>query len=127
MSEVVLDASALLALVYREPGADVVAEAVSAAAMSSANLSEVVAKLSDDGMREFAIRGALDGYQLDVIPFDEAQAWAAGLLHPLTRSRGLSFADRACLALALALDLPVLTGDRAWEGLDVGVDVRLFR
>ena len=127
MSEVVLDASALLALVYRETGADVVAEAVSGAAMSGANFSEVVAKLSDDGMREFAIRGALDGYQLDLIPFDEAQAWTAGLLHPLTRPRGLSFADRACLALALALDLPVLTGDRAWEGLNIGVDVRLFR
>ena len=63
----------------------------------------------------------------EVVPFDEMQAWDAGRLRPYTRALGLSVADRACLALARTLDLPVLTGDRAWTSLDVGVDIRVFR
>ena len=110
-----------------ELGADAVLSVIHEAAVSTVNLAETVSRLSETGARRVEIAHQFSRYTLDVVPFDEAQAWTAGLLRPLTRSRGLSFADRACLALALALDLPVLTGDRAWEGLDVGVDVRLFR
>jgi len=127
VSEVVLDASALLALLNREPGHEEVARVVPDAAISAINLSEVAAKLADGGMPEEAIREALEGLALEVHDFGRELAFQTGLLRPITRSRGLSLGDRACLALGRRLDLPVLTTDRTWEGLDVGVEIKLVR
>ena len=64
---------------------------------------------------------------LTVVPFDEEQAYKAGLLRQTTRSQGLSLGDRACLALAHSLGLPAITADRAWSNLNVGVEVILVR
>jgi PIN domain nuclease of toxin-antitoxin system len=125
--EVVLDASALLALLNREPGAELVAAALPGAAVSAVNLSEVVVKLAEAGMPEKAIREALQGLPLDVVPFDEEQAYEAGLLRPLTKGVGLSLGDRGCLGLALRLGLPVLTADRTWQQLSVRAEVRVIR
>ncbi len=127
MSEVVLDASALLALLNREPGHEEVARAIPRAAIGAINLSEVVAKLSESGMPEEIIREALEGLALEVHAFGRELAYEAGLLRTVTKPGGLSLADRACLALGRHLSLPVLTTDRAWEGLEVGVEVRLLR
>jgi PIN domain nuclease of toxin-antitoxin system len=127
VSEVVLDASALLALLNREPGHEEIAEVIRDAAISAVNLSEVAAKLADRGMPEEAIREALEGLALEIHDFSQQLAFQAGLLHPLTRSKGLSLGDRACLALGRQLNLPVLTTDRVWEELDLGVEVRLVR
>jgi PIN domain nuclease of toxin-antitoxin system len=127
VSEVVLDASALLALLNREPGHEEVARIISRAAVSAVNLSEVVAKLAESGMPGEEIREALEGLALETHDFGRELAFQAGLLRPLTRSRGLSLGDRACLALGRQLDLPVLTTNRAWEGLDLGIEVRLVR
>lgn len=126
MSEV-LDASAILAVVQSETGAEVVLEAIPDGVISVVNISEVVAKLTDRGYRDDAIRKELRELNLAVKDFDEDQAYAAGMLRPLTRDRGLSLGDRACIALGLRLGLVVLTADRSWAGLDVGVDVRLVR
>lgn len=126
MSEV-LDASAILAVVQSETGAEVVLEAIPDGVISVVNISEVVAKLTDRGYRDDAIRKELRELNLAVKDFDEDQAYAAGMLRPLTRDRGLSLGDRACIALGLRLGLAVLTADRSWAGLDVGVDVRLVR
>ncbi|MBI2872580.1 MAG: type II toxin-antitoxin system VapC family toxin [Chloroflexi bacterium] len=112
MPEAVLDASALLALLNAEPGAEVVAAALPQAAISAVNLSEVVAKLADAGMPEAAVREALQGLALDVVPFDTDQAYEAGLLRSSTRGVGLSLGDRACLGLARRLNVPALTADR---------------
>ena len=119
MSEaaVALDASALLALLQQEPGADVVAALLSRCLISAVNLSEVVAKLTDHGMPAEDIRAALDGLPLDVRPFDPEAAYAAGALRRVTRGDGLSFGDRACLALANQLGLEAVTADRAWSRL----------
>ncbi|MBI4282393.1 MAG: type II toxin-antitoxin system VapC family toxin [Chloroflexi bacterium] len=127
MVKAVLDASALLALLNGEPGADIVAEALSEAAVSAINVSEVVAKLAEAGMPEGAIREALEGLLLDIVPFDLAQAYVAGLLRPSTRSVGLSLGDRGCLSLAQMLDLPALTADRTWEHLSTDIKVRVIR
>lgn len=127
MSEVVLDASALLALLNREPGYEEIARVITRAAISAVNLSEVAAKLAESGMPGEAIQAALEGLALETHDFGREVAFQAGLLRPLTRSRGLSLGDRACLALGLQLDLPVITTDRAWEGLNLGVEVRLVR
>ena len=122
-----LDASALLALLNREPGYEEVAGTIPHAATSAVNLSEVVAKLADNGMPEEEIREALEGLALEVHSFGRELAYETGLLRPTTRSSGLSLGDRACLALGSQLELPVLTTDRAWEGLDVEAEVRLVR
>ena len=74
-----------------------------------------------------AIRDALEGLALETHDFGRELAFQAGLLRPLTRSRGLFLGDQACLALGRQLDLSGLTTDRAWEGLDLRVEVRLVR
>jgi ribonuclease VapC len=128
MMGAVLDASALLALLNREPESGQVAHVVAGgAAISAVNLSEVVAKLCEGGMPERLIREVLDLLGLEVIAFDGEQAYQSGLLRALTWRAGLSFGDRACLALARILDLPALTTDRAWQDVDVGVTVQVLR
>ena len=122
-SEWVLDASALLALLNREPGEERVAEALAAGVvMSTVNLSEVVAKLADIGMPEAEIREAIEPLGLGFAAFDDAGAFGAGLLRPASRTVGLSLGDRACLALGRQSGLPVLTADLAWNSLDFGLD-----
>lgn len=128
MSSCVLDASALLALLQGEPGADCVADGVAQGAVISAvNLSEVVAKLSEKGMSGDSIHGVLDPLGMDVRALDTDLAYTAGVLRPLTRSAGLSLGDRACLALSQALRLPVLTTDRSWESLRLDLTVQVVR
>jgi ribonuclease VapC len=123
----VIDASALLALLNSEPGADVVAESMPEGVISSVNLSEVIAKLCVSGMPEEAIRRNIQALGLDVRPFDEEQAYEAGLMHSRTQRTGISFGDRACLNLAKTLGLPALTADRTWKGLSAGVTVKVIR
>lgn len=127
MIESVLDASAIIAFLRGEAGADKVAPAIATSVASSVNVAEVVAWLSRGPMDEQEIRGAIDDLGLDIRAFDKEAAISTGLLWRATRARGISFGDRACLSLARQLDLPVLTADRAWAKLDVAVEVRLVR
>jgi ribonuclease VapC len=128
VSSSVLDASALLALANGEPGANRVATAVSdGAAISAVNLSEVAARLADRGLPGPTIQGNLDALSLEVVAFDRHLAYQAGLLRPLTRAIGLSLGDRACLALGQRFGLPVLTTDRAWATLSLGVQIEVIR
>lgn len=128
VSSWVLDTSALLALLLREPGSEQVDEAVTAgAAIGAVNLSEVVAKLSERGLPEVSIHEALNSIEMEVVDFTAELAFRAGLLRQLTRQAGLSLGDRACLALAQTLQLPVLTADRAWQGLVANIAVRVIR
>jgi len=125
--EAVIDASALLALLNAEPGADVVAEALLGGVISAVNLSEVVAKLCDAGMPEKAIRQALQPLGLEIVPFDEEQSYQAGLLRTSTQDLGISLGDRACLSLAKMRDVIALTADKAWSGLSTGATVKVIR
>jgi PIN domain nuclease of toxin-antitoxin system len=96
MSNYILDASALLAVLHQEPGSEEVATLLTQAAMSSVNLSEVIAKLAAVGLSETEIGRATDGLGIAVIPFDRSQAYQAGLLRKSTRSLGLSLGERTC-------------------------------
>jgi ribonuclease VapC len=127
MAEVVLDASALLALIHGEAGAERVKAALPAAMLGSVNLAEVVTKLVERRMRRDDIAEVLLELDLDLHPFDEALAFETGVLRANTGHRGLSLGDRACLALARRLGARVLTADRAWQGLDLGVPVEMLR
>lgn len=127
MPEVVIDASALLALLNDEPGADVVAEALPQGVMCAVNLSEVVAKLCDAGMPEKAIHQALQPLGIEIVPFNEEQAYQTGLLRISTQDFGISLGDRACLSLAKKLGIDALTADKAWAGLSIGITIKVIR
>ena len=127
MIEVVLDASALLALIQGEEGADAVAPYLGRAAISTVNLAEAYGRLLRETFRPDEIRRDLEALDLELHPFSTEQAFAAGKMEPATRSLGLALGDRACLALGLNLRLPVLTTDPQWRKADVGAEVRLIR
>ena len=127
MTRAVLDASAILALLHDEPGAAEVERWIADGVVSAVNFAEVVGKLLEAGMPEEPALTAIEGLALDVIAFDAAMAVRAGALRPLTRSLGLSLGDRACLATAQQLKLPVITADRTWRKLDVGAKVHIVR
>ena len=125
----VLDASALLAYLKDEPGSDIVESALRrGAAMSAANLAEVLSKVADIGeeplqlMNRFRRRG-FTGQTLEVIPLGEEDAYLIAELHGKSRPAGLSVGDRACLGLALRLGLPALTADQSWLRVRLGVKV----
>lgn len=115
----VFDSSALLALIFDETGAAKV-EALLAGddnVVGAANLSEVLAKLVDQGLSDAEVEAVLDGLAIRVEPLSAAQALAAGRLRRQTRALGLSLGDRCCLALAQAHDAVVVTADRPWRQL----------
>jgi len=121
----VLDASALMAYVWLEPGADAVE--VEGSVVSAANWAEVGEKFASRGQDLAGWRAPFTAVGFDVVPFTEVRAEAAAALWARTRAAGLSLGDRACLALAAELGVPAVTADRAWAGLDVGVEVVVVR
>lgn len=124
---VVLDSSAVLAHFLGEPGGDFDVDFLVGGKISTVNLAEVVSKLRDRRFGPETAEYAVKGLIANSVAFDADLAITAGELRDATRSRGLSLADRACLALALRERLPVLTADRAWNGLDIGVEIRMIR
>lgn len=126
---VVLDASALLAGLNGEPGADRVAAALDFAVMSAVNFAEVAGSLARGGNRPDDVRAILRALACTVMPADEEIAIDVGLMRALTDRAGLSLGDRFCLALGRRLQAPVLTADRQWALIanDVGVKVELIR
>lgn len=133
MSATVLDASAFLAYLRDEPGAEAVADAIGGGtAISTVNLAEVLSRVADRGSdpeqaeRQLTERGLLAG-AIAVEPLTTSDAVEIARLRPLTREHGLSLGDRACLALARRLDAPVLTADSAWAKVKLPVRVRQIR
>jgi PIN domain nuclease of toxin-antitoxin system len=121
----VLDASALLAWLQAEPGAESVEAELATAAISSLNWSEVLQKSLAHGVEIAGLREDLEALGLAIVPFDAVDAeQAARLWAP---GNGLSLADRACLALGVRLRLPVWTADRMWAQLSPGVTVHVIR
>jgi ribonuclease VapC len=127
VANVVFDSSAILALLHREPGADIALEHADNAIMSAVNLGELGARLMERGVSEAEVRTAVASIGLDVVPFDEDQAYMSAVLRQVTRAKGLSLGDRACLALAKSRGLPALTADRIWAELEIGIEIRLIR
>jgi len=124
-AQYVLDASAVLAMLHREPGADAVASIVGASAISAVNWSEVVQKAAAHGVDTEGLADGLGSIGLDIVAFELAEAEAAARLW--RGAERLSIADRACLATAQQLDIPAVTADRAWLEVDLPVEVRPIR
>ena len=130
----VLDASALLAVLYAETGRFVVVEAIAnGAAVSVFNWAEVLSKVAADGddpqrvVARLAVHPIASGAVIRLEAPDADECVAIARLRPTTKPQGLSLADRACLALASRLGVPALTADRTWTDTDVEVDVQLIR
>jgi len=119
----VLDASAVLALLFNEPGADTVAEHIAAGAtMSTVNLSEVATILIRHGRDPDTVLDPLQA-QVDILAFTDSDAIATAQLYPLVSAKGLSLGDRACLALARRLNAPAVTAEHVWA--DLNLDIRI--
>ena len=123
----VVDASAILAFLRREPGAEVVIRSLANAKMSALNLAEVVGWMRTHGAEPETVQRIIGDLRLDVVPFDATAAFDAMLLRVDDKPVGLSLGDRACLALARKLQCPALTADPRWLESDFGVEVRLIR
>lgn len=125
----ILDASALIALLKAEQGAEMVAAAVGDARMSIVNHAEVISHFAHLGMPADAIDAMLGPLPITMVPADATLARAAGHLRALTAGAGLSLGDRFCLALARHEGRPAWTADRAWLDVAeaVGVEVVLIR
>jgi ribonuclease VapC len=123
----VLDSSAVLALLGNEDGADDVDAILAHAVISSVNVAEVISKLQERGGTDQMIDGALADLDLTVISFDKPQADRTGKLRTITRPRGLSLGDRACLALAASRGSIAVTTDKAWKDFDNIARILLVR
>jgi ribonuclease VapC len=126
LNEAVLDSSAVLAMLFNEPGADAVKSALPGALLSTVNLAEVITKLRNKGVPADTARLAIETTGVEIINFDLEQACLTGELRTSTRPYGLSLGDRACLALAHLRNLPAITADTAWNQL-AGFKIVLIR
>lgn len=122
---IVLDASAVLALLQEEPGADEVESLLDVALMSSVNVSEVIQKAEQHGVDTEGLEYDLEALGIEFRDFDVAMARPAAELW--SRGSGLSLGDRACLALAIAVEMPTVTTDTRWSAAKMPVDVRVLR
>jgi len=121
--DIVADASAILAALKGEPFSNVDPRRLVGSTISAVNVCEVLSKLHDDGLTDAQADAAISTMDLRVVPFDGPQARIAARLRSITRHAGLSLGDRACLALGDRLGYPVVTADRVWASLDVGVEI----
>lgn len=124
---VVLDASAVLALLKREPGADRVRAVLDRAVIGAVNVAEVQSKLVELGLSPDAAEARIRFLGCPILAFSEVHAIEAGSLIALTLSLGLSLGDRACLALAIDRKATVYTTDRIWTELDLGIKIEAIR
>lgn len=127
MTVSVFDSSALLAMTFDEPGADIAARSLDDGLISAVNAAEVLGRYLDQGASDDQASRWFEDFGLDVRPFDRGLAFAAGLLRRQTRDHGLSLGDRACLSLAMRERTAVVTADKAWETLDLDVEIQLIR
>jgi PIN domain nuclease of toxin-antitoxin system len=127
MASAVFDSSVVLAHIGYKQGSDGIDELAVEALISAVNLAEVFTKLAERGLSASEADSIVYRYRFEVVPFDEEFARQTGALRPATKSLGLSLGDRACLALAQREHLPVLTADKNWARLNLGIAIKVVR
>ena len=126
-SACVIEASALLALLHLEIGHEIVEQHLSQSVISGVNWSETLQKAIAKGIKTDDLREDLEALGLKIVSFTIEDAELAAHLWLQTKSIGLSLGDRACLALGLRLGVPVITADRTWSTLAIGLTVEVIR
>lgn len=124
---IVLDASALLAFLLDEPGQDQIDPVLSESVISGVNWSEVLQQLIKRGAEVAGCRTDLEALGLSIVAFDAEAAERAAHLWPECHPYGLSLGDRACLALGMALNVPILTADRVWAKAYPKLPIQVIR
>lgn len=129
MTHVVLDASAILALLKGERGASKVAGVIADASVCAINHAEVISHFVELGAPLDEVRAMLGALPYSVVAVDDALAWEAGSLRAETASAGLSLGDRFCLALARRLGVSAYTADKTWKDIasDAGAKIVVIR
>lgn len=133
MSNIALDASAMLAYLFDEDGADLVEATLNDSSyIGSINWAEVLSKIEDKGHSSETLiitltNQGLLGNTLEILATTEQDALLIAQLRPQTKQFGLSLGDRACLALGMRLEIPVMTADTAWRNLTLDVPVQMIR
>ena len=127
VTSVVLDASAVIAVLNSEPGAELVLGVLAGAVISAVNYSEVLKKTIERCQAIRPVSALLQGYRVEIVPFDEALATTSAELYPQTKAHGLSFADRACLALGVQRNCKVFTSEKRMGLVSLPIKVKLIR
>ncbi len=128
MSVVVLDSSAYLARLWGEDGSQVVEAFGGNYLIGSVNAAEIFTKIIERGPIDVArAKIRILATSMNIVPFDDRQSMTCAELRISTRHLGLSLGDRACLALAIREKATVVTADRSWAGLDLGIGIKIIR
>jgi len=127
MSRFVVDTSAVLAILFEEPGADVALAAIRNALITTVNLTEVLTRCVDKHLSVDVTEDFLTSHGIQFVDFGYDLARAAAALRAATKARGLSLGDRACIALAMREKATILTADRVWSTLDLPCKIELIR
>ena len=127
-NRVILDASALLALIQEETGAEIIKPLLKFSVMSVVNVTETLSVLQRTNISPEEGLTLITDIVTTIVPFDLEQAEQVAKLHPLVQPQGLSLADRACIGLGIKLQIPIYTADRIWDELKLdNIDIRLIR
>lgn len=124
---ITLDASALLAFLFRELGHERVADVLHDCCLSSVNLAEVLGRFARDGHDPAQVLRRIRASPIETVPFLDEHAALAAARIPRTMASGLSLGDRACLALAIERQGPAMTADQAWSALDLPIPIVQIR
>jgi ribonuclease VapC len=128
MNKVILDSSALLALIKNENGSEVVEPLLGKIVMSAINIAEVAGILVDLGMSHEECINSIEPFVDLIVPLDMQQSFEIAFLKKLTKDKGLSIGDRACIALGIQMGLPIYTADKIWQNLNLkDADIILIR
>lgn len=122
----VIDASALLAVLQREMGYLTVVPLLNGAYISTVNLSEVLQKVEQKGLKISNLVNSIQGLGLQLVSFTPEQAEIAASLWKTTQLYGLSLGDRSCLALTQSLNAIAITADKTWANIP-NIQVQLIR
>jgi ribonuclease VapC len=126
MTDVILDASALLALLKNERGADQVASLIANSSMSAINYAEVISHFVHLGMPANEVVAMLSPLPITIVDADQSLAQTAGHLRAMTSKAGLSLGDRFCLALALRETAAAITADQSWKDVSKRLNVEII-
>ena len=127
-NRVILDASALLALIQEETGAEIIKPLLKFSVMSVVNVTETLSVLQKTNISAEEGLTLITDIITTIVPFDLEQAERVAKLHPLVQPQGLSLADRACIALGIKLQIPIYTADRIWSDLQIdNANIKLIR